>query len=257
MIPAKKAQQLLRDFSVTITPALSINRVLEYYNIIYDETEYGDINYMGSLIRAEGKAIILVNTDIKNVGRINFTKAHELGHFILNHKGQQFECSRNDMLDSTRKPLELEANQFAKEFLLPEQMVKPISMSAPFDFETIKAISNEFMVSKLVAVFRILDFHFGNYAIIGSNHGMITHLGMSKSLIGKINLLKLGGSIHNKSFAKACLISNHRMNGYSSIDPNTWITRNMRGSAISLKEYSRADKSSGSVMTLLKVDFLY
>jgi Zn-dependent peptidase ImmA (M78 family) len=256
MISAEKAQQLLRDFSIRTTPALSINNIFEHNNIIYDELEYGDPNYMGSLIRAEGKTIILVNTDIKNVGRINFTKAHELGHFSLNHKGQKFECSRTDMQDSTRKPLEIEANQFAREFLMPEYMIKPISISAPFDFDTIKSISNEFMVSKLVAVFRILDFHLDNYAVIGSKHGVITHLGMSKKLVGKIHLLKLGVSIHNKSFAKGCLISNFRMNGYSSIDPKTWITGNNSGSVISLKEYSRADNSSGSVLTLLKVDFL-
>ncbi|MDQ0658577.1 ImmA/IrrE family metallo-endopeptidase [Paenibacillus sp. W2I17] len=256
MIPTQKAQQVLRDFSISSSPALSINQIFEHYNIIYDEMDYGNSNYMGSLIRAKGKTIILINTDIKNAGRINFTKAHELGHFSLNHKGQQFECSRTDMLDSTRKPLELEANQFAKEFLLPEQMVKPISMSAPFDFDTIKAISNEFVVSKLVAVFRILDFHLGNYAFIGSKHGVITHLRMSKSLVGKINILKLGASIHNKSSAYECLISNFRMTGYSSVDPKIWITRNKLGSAISLKEYSRADKLSGSVLTLLKVDFL-
>ncbi len=219
MIPAeKKAEQLLRNFSIISTPASSFDKIFEHYNIIYDEMDYGNTNYMGSLIRAEGKTIILVNTDIKNAGRINFTKAHELGHFSLNHKGDKFECSRTDMLDFTRKPLEIEANQFAKEFLLPEQMVKPISMSAPFDFDTIKAISNEFMVSKLVAVFRILDFHLGNYAIIGSIDGVIVHLGMSKSLIGKINFLKSGDSLHNNSFAKECLIANFRMTGYESID---------------------------------------
>lgn len=256
MKPVEKARQLLRDFSISSTPALSINRIFDKHNIIYDELDYGDPNYMGSLIRAEGKTIILVNMDIKNTGRVNFTKAHELGHFILNHKGQQFECSRTDLLDSTRKPLEIEANQFAKEFLLPEQMVKPVSMSAPFDFDTIKALSNEFLVSKLLAVFRILDFHLGNYVVIGSKHGVITHLGMSKSLVGKINFLKLGASIHNKSFANECLNSNLRMNGYSSINPKTWITRNRLGSAISLKEYSRVDKTSRSVLTLLKVDLL-
>ncbi len=256
MIPIEIAKQLLRDFSITTTPAFSINRIIDHYNIIYDEMDYGNSNYMGSLIRCEGKIFILVNTDIKNLGRINFTKAHELGHFILNHKGQSFECSRSDMQDSSRKPLEMEANQFAKEYLLPEQIVKPISMSAPFDFDTIRSISNEFMVSKLVSVFRMLDFHLGNYAVIGSKYGVITHLKMSKSLVGKINLLELGTSIHNNSFAKECLISNLRMNGYTSIDPKTWITRYKLCSAISLKEYSRADKPSGSVLTLLKMDFL-
>ncbi|MGO4952218.1 ImmA/IrrE family metallo-endopeptidase [Paenibacillus sp. LX16] len=256
MIAAEKAQQVFREFNITTVPALRINQIFEHYNIIYDEMEYGDPNYMGSLIRAEGKIIILVNTDIKNVGRINFTKAHELGHFMLNHKGQQFECSRTDIQDSSRKPLEIEANQFAKEYLLPEQMVKLISMSAPFDFDTIKSIGNEFMVSKLVAVFRILDFYLGNYAVIGSKYGIITHLKMSKSLVGKINFLKLGAPIHNKSFAKESLTSNIQMNAYTDIDPKAWIVQNRTGSHICLKEYSRTDRSSGSTMTLLKVDFL-
>ncbi len=255
MIPAEKALKLLRDFSITTTPALNFDQIFEHYNIIYDEMDYGNTNFMGSLIRAEGKTIILVNTDIKNSGRINFTKTHELGHFILNHKGVQFECSRSDMLDSTRKPLEIEANQFAKEFLLPAHMLRPISISAPFDFDTIRAISNEFMVSKLVAAFRILDFHSGNYVVIGSNDNTIVYHGVSKSLIGKINFLKSGDSLHKNSFAKECLTSNFRMTGYESIDSKTWVKRNMSGSAISLKEYSRADKSSGSVLTLLKVEF--
>jgi Zn-dependent peptidase ImmA (M78 family) len=256
MIPAEKAQLLLRDFSITATPALSFDQIFEHYSIIYDEMDYGNTNYMGSLIRAEGKTIILVNTDIKNAGRINFTKAHELGHFSLNHKGEQFECSRTDTSDATKKPLEIEANQFAKEFLLPTHMLRSISSSAPFDFNTIKAVSDEFMVSKLVAVFRILDFHSGNYAVIASKDGTITHLGMSKSLLGKVDFLKSGNSIRNNSFANECLISDYRMTGYESVDPKTWVTRNKSGSVISLKEYSRADKSSGSVLTLIKVDFL-
>jgi Zn-dependent peptidase ImmA (M78 family) len=256
MIPAVQAQQVLRDFSITTAPALSIHRIFEDNNIIYDEKEYNDPNYMGSLIRADGTTIILVNTDNKNVGRINFTKAHELGHFSLNHKGQQFVCSRNDMKYSTRKPLEIEANQFAREFLLPEYMVKPISMSAPFDFDTIKSIGNTFMVSKHTAISRILDFHLDNYAFVISKDGIITHSGLSRSLAGKINLNKSGTAFDGKSFANGILNSNEQMNGYTFIDSSVWIAKNLTQSRISLKEYSRANKSAGTVMTLLKVDFL-
>lgn len=256
MKPVERARLLLHEFSITTAPALSVDQIFKQYNIIYDEMDYGNTNYMGGLIRAEGKTIILVNTDIKNIGRINFTKAHELGHFSLNHKGMQFECSRSDMLDSTKNPIEIEANQFAKEFLLPAHILRPITMSAPFDFDTIRAISSEFMVSKLVSVLRMLDFHSGNYAVFGSKNGIIAHLGMSKSLIGKINFLKLGDSISKNSLASKCLISHFRMNGYESVDVKSWIKGSVSGPAFSLKEYSRADKSSGSVLSLLKVDFL-
>jgi Zn-dependent peptidase ImmA (M78 family) len=256
MTPTVQAQQVLRDFSITTAPAMSIHRIFEHHNIICDEGEYSDPNYMGSLIRAEGKTFILVNTDIKNVGRINFTKAHELGHFSLKHKGQQFECSRNDMKYSTRKPIEIEANQFAREFLLPEFMLKPITISAPFDFDTIKSIGNNFMVSKHTAIYRILDFHLGNYAFVNSMDGIITHSGLSKSLQGKINLKKPGTVIDGRSFACGLVNSSEQMNGYASIDSSVWIAKNLAQSRISLKEYSRVNKSAGTVMSLLKIDFL-
>jgi Zn-dependent peptidase ImmA (M78 family) len=252
----KKVQQLLIDFKITTAPALSINQIFERNGIIYDEMDYDNTYYMGSLIRAEGKVIILVNTDIKNIGRINFTKAHELGHFILNHKGEGFECFQSDLSNSTRKPLEIEANQFAVEFLLPEKMVKSILLTAPFDFETIHSISNDYLVSNIVALFRILDFHRGNYAFMGSKDGKITYSKLSNSLAGKIYLRRSGSDLDSKSFANTCLSSNLLMKDYSNINPNVWISKNRTESKISLKELSRADKLSRTTMTLLKVDFL-
>ena len=150
-------QKLIEHFNITIAPALNFDQIFSHYNIICREKEFSDPNYMGSLHRSEGLAAILVNISSRNMGRINFTKAHELGHFCLNHKGITFQCTRTDMSDFTKKPQEIEANKFAREFLLPEKMVKPISLSAPFDFETIKAISDQYLVSKLAAIFRILD----------------------------------------------------------------------------------------------------
>ncbi|MGQ7886810.1 ImmA/IrrE family metallo-endopeptidase [Paenibacillus sp. WC2504] len=256
MTPTKCAQQVLQKFNVTTTPALSLEQIFGHYKIIYDEIEYNDPNFMGSLIRAEGKAIILVNTDIKNTGRINFTKAHELGHFCLNHKGQRFECSRTDMLDNSRNSIEVEANQFAKEFLLPEHMVRPICLSAPFDFETIRGISSQFLVSKLTAAFRILDFHLGNYAFTYSQNGIITHSKVSNSLAGKIFPKSYGEMIHTKSFAYSVLNSDSKMNIYETIDSTFWVRNNLTSKTIALKELSRANKISKTVMTLLKFDFL-
>ena len=165
MNPTECAQKLIEKFNITTTPALILNSIYKHYNIISVEREFDDYSYMGSLHRKNDEAVIIINTDTKNRGRINFTKAHELGHFSLNHKGQQFHCKEFDLSSKTRKPMEVEANHFAREFLLPEHMVKPISLSAPFDFVTIRAISDLFLVSKLTAVFRVLDFqHFQKFS---------------------------------------------------------------------------------------------
>ncbi|MEF3301907.1 ImmA/IrrE family metallo-endopeptidase [Paenibacillus sp. GYB003] len=256
MTPIKSAHMVLHDFKVTTTPALSLNKIFEHYKIIYDEMEYNNPNFMGSLIRAEGETIILVNTDIKNVGRINFTKAHELGHYCLNHHGEQFECLRTDLLDFTRKPMEIEANQFAQEFLMPEHMVKPICFTAPFDFQTIKGISDYFLVSKLAAVFRILEYHSGNYAFIYSKDGVITHSKVSSNLMGKVAIRYPGEQIDSKSYAFSLLYGKTTSNDYTTINSSIWIRKNHTSQKIAVKEFSRANKASRTVMTLLKIKFI-
>jgi IrrE N-terminal-like domain len=56
-------------------------------------------------------------------GRINFTLAHELGHYLLHRTIQEkFLCGQNDMLDydsAESKQLETEANKFASFLLMP------------------------------------------------------------------------------------------------------------------------------------------
>lgn len=250
------AQKVIEHFNITTVPALYFDQIFSYFKIICREKIFSDPNYMGSLHRSEGLTAILVNIGSRNLGRINFTKAHELGHFCLDHKGITFQCTRTDMSDFTKKPQEIEANQFAREFLLPEQMIKPISLSAPFDFETIKAISDQYLVSKLAAVFRMLDFHNDNYAFVSSQNGEILHSGLSKSLLGKIKLRERDTQIDIESFAHVVLNSEKQMNGYSSIDPYKWIYKNYTNSKIAIKEFSKANRSVGTVMTLLKIDFL-
>jgi Zn-dependent peptidase ImmA (M78 family) len=171
-------------------PSLHFGQIFNYYSIICREKEFSDPNYMGSLHRSKDLNVILVNTCSKNKGRINFTKAHELGQFCLNHKGVAFQCTKTDMSNFTNKPQEIEANQFALEFLLPEKMRKLISLTAPFDFDTIHSLSNEFLVSQIVAIFRVLDFNNGNYAFVNSKDGKITHskLCAAAHLIGKLLL---------------------------------------------------------------------
>lgn len=255
MKPVQCAQQVLKYFNITTTPALYFNEVFKHYNIICREKIFSDPNYLGSLHRSHNLTAIIVNTCCNNMGRINFTKAHELGHFCLNHKGVTFQCTKTDMSNFATKPQEIEANQFASEFLLPEYMVKPICIAAPFDFVTINTIKNQFLVSKMSAVFRILDFHLGNYAFVSSMNGTITHVGLSKGLIGKISLRKSGSEVRGNSYANTVLNSNKKMSEYSAVDPSVWIAKNRTNSKISLKEYSKANKAVGTVMTLLKVDF--
>ena len=85
--------------------------------------------FIGALTKGNnGQVYIMVNSNIDNIGRKNFTIAHELGHYFLSHQLKQnaFYCSDNEIVEegAWKDPIEQEANYFASCFLMPEQKVK-------------------------------------------------------------------------------------------------------------------------------------
>ena len=82
--------------------------------------------------RSDGSYLLLYNDLIKSKGRIRYTLAHELGHYILKHhsKNNKIKISRGNFLKNLDKleynKLEQEANYFAKRFLVPLPIVDKI-----------------------------------------------------------------------------------------------------------------------------------
>lgn len=68
---------------------------------------------------------ISYSSQIRESGKIRFTVAHELGHYLLHrHTQRGFTCSGEDMRDfgrraATSKNIEQEANEFASYLLMP------------------------------------------------------------------------------------------------------------------------------------------
>jgi Zn-dependent peptidase ImmA (M78 family) len=65
----------------------------------------------------------LYNTDISSFGRLNFTLAHEFGHYLLHRLDypDSITCSQQDMVrwDSESGQIEKQANEFAAGLLMP------------------------------------------------------------------------------------------------------------------------------------------
>lgn len=80
-------------------------------------------NFEGMLASNESKTkwMLAYNDTISSPGRIRFTKAHELGHYMLHRANQdQFNCTKEDMLVwSDGKNIEAEADRFASALLMP------------------------------------------------------------------------------------------------------------------------------------------
>jgi len=88
----------------------------------------GGTDFLGALVKSpKGTLYINVNKNIDNIGRKNFTTAHELGHFVLQHHLQtaSFFCGEREITEDGEavSEQEKEANYFASCFLLPRDRV--------------------------------------------------------------------------------------------------------------------------------------
>lgn len=89
--------------------------LLESNGVIVYELEANEKIDGLSFVTEKGMAVIVINKDMSN-DRKRFTLAHELGHLIMHADS----CS----LISSHRSKENEANEFASEFLMPEEAIK-------------------------------------------------------------------------------------------------------------------------------------
>lgn len=83
---------------------------------------------------AKGLILIVYNEKITNTNRIRWSIAHEFGHIVLNHKGQQSD------------QFEIEANFFAANLLLPRCLLKELVNKR--DFIDLNYLQKKFSISK-------------------------------------------------------------------------------------------------------------
>lgn len=82
-------------------------------------------NLQGAIFQGKKSVKIVVNSTIDNVGRKNFTYAHEMGHYFLMHDLSTLACTKVNIEGgfSVKDPQEVEANYFASYFLMPKDYV--------------------------------------------------------------------------------------------------------------------------------------
>lgn len=104
-----------------------------------------------------GRWALLYNEQLRSPGRIRFTQAHELGHFLLHRAIQDsFECSQADVVrwGPGQKELENQADEFASGLLMPMKQFRASTDGQPIEFEVLSAASTQFGVSLTAACLR-------------------------------------------------------------------------------------------------------
>ena len=161
---AKRAQSLLADNEVT-APPVPIERIAKKLGARLRYSPL-DAELSGMIYVKEGTPIIGVNA-LHHPNRRRFTVAHECAHFILHtaqitkevHIDKDFPMLMRDSVSSAGvNEMEIEANIFAAELLMPEDFLTKALGNDPFDIDdegTVSALARTFKVSRAAMRFRL------------------------------------------------------------------------------------------------------
>lgn len=160
----QRVDALLRQNGIG-RPPVPVEKIAENLDLEVRYAPYdGDLS--GALVRSKGETYIGVNSS-DHPNRKRFTIAHELGHFIL-HKGitlhvdKDFRVNLRDS-DSSKgvDPVEMEANRFAAELLMPTRfLVKDIERLRGVNQAALDSLARNYKVSAHAMRIRLSNFGF-------------------------------------------------------------------------------------------------
>lgn len=121
---------------------------------------------------------IIYNDRISSRGRINFTLAHEFGHFLLHRLAHPdgFRCGEQDVVrwDSEYRQLEHQANVFAANLLMPlDDFRALIPDQAKVDLDMLGHCADRYRVSLIATALRWLGYTRKRAALVVAREGFI------------------------------------------------------------------------------------
>jgi hypothetical protein len=166
-----------------------------------------------------GNWALVYNNAITSPGRIRFTLAHELGHYLC-HRQQsgEFNCSEADTLhwDSPERQMENQANQFASYLLMPRPDFVTQIGSATIDLDVLGACADRYGVSLTSAVLKWLDFTTDRAVLVLSRNGVVQWAHGSGS--GKWLSIALNKKLPNGTRRELPARCSTRLNTDSNVD---------------------------------------
>ena len=137
--------------------ALQVGRQLKWADEIFKVEAANISSFEGGLFHIEDHGwALLYNERLRSSGRVRFTLAHELGHYLLHRLSQEsFQCSQADMTHwgADQQAMELQADEFASNLLMPMKQFRA-TVASEVDFDQLSEASMTFGVSLTAAALR-------------------------------------------------------------------------------------------------------
>jgi len=131
---------------------------------------------------------IIYNDAIASKGRINFTLAHEFGHYLLHRIAHPdgIECGQQDIVrwDSAYREIEQQANCFAAGLLMPlNDFRTQVPAKARPTLDDLAACGERYGVSLIAATLRWIEYAECRSVLVVSRDGFILWARSSKSAL--------------------------------------------------------------------------
>lgn len=132
-------------------------------------------NFEGALFSNDSRSawLLLYNSRITSPGRIRFTQAHELGHYILHREYKdEFQCTDADMHNWDVENIEAQADVFASYLLMPLDDYRR-QLTAEVDLDVLGHCADRYGVSLTAVILKWLEHTEENAVLIVSRDGFI------------------------------------------------------------------------------------
>lgn len=165
-------------FPVEIPPlAMEAARIFGWADPITQVQAANIKGFDGALFPSDGRTewLLLYSEAVSSPGRVRFTQAHELGHYILHRQiRESFQCSDADMLNWSKddKNIEGQADLFASYLLMPLDDYRK-QVTTTVDLDVLAHCADRYGVSLTAAILKWLQYTEEKAVLVMSTDGFI------------------------------------------------------------------------------------
>jgi hypothetical protein len=201
----------------------------------------------GALYRAPaGKSGwgIVYNHALTSPGRINFTLAHEFGHYLLHRltHPRGIQCSAQDVArwDSPYGRIDQQANRFAANLLMPlDNFRRQIGPRATVDLDMISHCADRYRVSLIAAILRWLAYTDRRAVLVVSRDGFILWSRASEAALKTGVFFRTSGAPVEIPSGSLAATQDQLLDGRAGLEhgPGVWFGEPVREMTIFSEQY--------------------
>jgi hypothetical protein len=187
---------------------------------------------------------IVYNNALASRGRINFTLAHEFGHYLLHRVAYPngIRCGEQDVVrwDSAYGQIEHQANRFASSLLMPlDDFRRQISDGAKVDLDLISHCADRYRVSLIAAILRWLTYTTRRAVLVVSRDDFMLWSRPSDAALKTGAFFRTSGSPVEIPIASLAATRDQLVDGRTGVlhRPGVWFPEEVREMTIFSEQY--------------------